>query len=48
MKEVYDIYHRCNIEVYEPAGFEEAKMDKKKWMVAMKEELHMIEKNKTW
>ena len=46
-KLLYDIYHRCNIAVCEPAGFEEAKMDKK-WMVAMKEELHMIEKNKTW
>ena len=26
---LYDIYHRCNIAVCEPAGFEEAKLDKK-------------------
>ena len=25
---LYDIYHRCNIVVCEPVGFEEAKMDK--------------------
>lgn len=35
------------IAVCEPAGFEEAKLDQN-WMVAMKEELYMIEKNKTW
>lgn len=43
---LYDVYQRCNIAVYEPAGFEEAKLDKN-WMVAMKEELHMFEKNNT-
>jgi transposase InsO family protein len=42
-----DVYQRCNIAVCEPAGFEEAKLDKN-WMVAMEEELHMIEKNNTW
>ena len=26
---LYDFYHRCNIAVCEPAGFEEAKLDKK-------------------
>jgi predicted aspartyl protease len=42
-----DVYQRCNIAVCEPANFNEAKLDQK-WMVAMKEELHMIEKNNTW
>jgi len=42
-----DVYQRCNIVVCEPADFEEAKLDNN-WMVAMKEELHMIEKNNTW
>jgi len=41
-----DVYQRCNIAVCEPSGFEEAKLDNN-WMVAMKEELHMIEKNNT-
>ena len=37
-----DVYQRCNIVVCEPADFNEAKLDQK-WMVAMKEELHMID-----
>lgn len=44
---IFDVYQRCNIVVCEPASFEEAKLDKN-WMVAMKEKLHMIEKNNTW
>lgn len=42
-----DIYQRCNIAVCEPTNYEEAKTDQN-WIVAMKEELFMIEKNKTW
>ena len=42
-----DVYQRCNIAVCEPANFEEAKMDQN-WITAMKEELFMIERNKTW
>lgn len=42
-----DIYQRCNIAVCEPASFEKAKKDQR-WMVAMQEELSMIEKNQTW
>jgi len=42
-----DVYQRCNIAVCESAGFEEAKLDNN-WIVAMKEGLHMIEKDNTW
>ncbi|XP_049369398.1 uncharacterized protein LOC125834277 [Solanum verrucosum] len=42
-----DIYERCNVAVFEPAGYEEAKMDQN-WTNAMKEALTMIEKNHTW
>ena len=42
-----DIYQRCNVAVMEPEGYEEATADQK-WRNAMKEELIMIEKNKTW
>ena len=42
-----DVYHICNIVVCEPTDYEEA-MNNQKWMIAMKEELSMIEKNKTW
>ena len=42
-----DIYQRCNVAVMEPAGFKEATTDQK-WIVAMKEELKMIDKNQTW
>ncbi|XP_048139602.1 uncharacterized protein LOC125316165 [Rhodamnia argentea] len=42
-----DIYQRCSVAVLEPASYEEAKSDQK-WMNAMKEELTMIEKNRTW
>ena len=40
------VYHRCNIVVCEPADYKEA-MQNRNWMIAMKEELSMIEKNKT-
>ena len=42
-----DVYQRCNITVCEPAYFKEAKMDQN-WIAAMKEELFIIERNKTW
>ena len=42
-----DIYQRCNIAFYEPAGYEEALKDCK-WKKAMEEELSMIQKNNTW
>jgi len=42
-----DVYQRCNIAVCEPVDFEEAKMDQN-WIAVMKEELFMIERNKTW
>jgi hypothetical protein len=42
-----DIYQRCNIAVCEPACCEEALKDPK-WKNAMKEEMSMIQKNKTW
>ncbi|XP_015163891.1 uncharacterized protein [Solanum tuberosum] len=42
-----DIYERCNVVVFEPAGYEEEKMDQN-LTNAMKEELTVIEKNQTW
>jgi len=35
------------VAVCEPTGYHDAK-NNKHWMVAMKEELSMIEKSKTW
>jgi len=42
-----DIYQRCSVAILEPAGNEEAENDPR-WMVAIQEELRMIEKNQTW
>ena len=42
-----DIYVRCNVAIMEPIGVEEA-MQNRKWLLAMQEELCMIEKNHTW
>jgi hypothetical protein len=42
-----DIYSRCNVVEAEPIDVEEA-MNSQVWIVAMKEELAMIEKNQTW
>lgn len=42
-----DIYQRCNVAVFEPAGYWEAK-EYPKWRSAMQEEFTMIEKNQTW
>lgn len=41
-----EIYQRCNVAIYEPAGAEEALKDDR-WRKAMEEELEMIRKNKT-
>ena len=43
----FDVYQRGNIVVCEPTDYEEV-MKNQNWMIAMKEELSMIEKNKTW
>lgn len=40
---LHDNYQRCNVAIYEPAGYEEVIKDKK-WQKAMKEELLMIKK----
>lgn len=40
-----DVYERCNVDVCEPTDYAEAKEDKS-WMVAMEEELSMMEENK--
>ena len=42
-----EAYQICNIVVCEPTDYEEA-MNNQNQMIAMKEELSMIEKNKTW
>ncbi|XP_034697214.1 uncharacterized mitochondrial protein AtMg00820-like [Vitis riparia] len=42
-----DVYKRCNIAICEPADYEEA-MKNQNWMIAMKDDLSMIEKKKTW
>ena len=42
-----NIYQRCNVEMFQPRDFWEAKKDPN-WIVAMKEELSMIKKNQTW
>ena len=42
-----DIYQSCKVALIEPAGYEEVVADQH-WMVVMKEEFMMIEKNQTW
>ena len=42
-----DIYQTCNFVVGEPETFEEA-VKHDVWQQVMEEEMHMIEKNKTW
>ncbi|GKU93722.1 hypothetical protein SLEP1_g7290 [Rubroshorea leprosula] len=47
VKSLEDVYARCNLATFDPTCFFEAsKYDE--WMATMKEELAMIEKNKTW
>ena len=47
MRLLSNVYQRCSIVVCEPTDYEEA-IKNQNWMIAMKEELSMIEKNKTW
>ena len=42
-----EIYQRSNVAVCEPENYEDAQMNPA-WQEAMKEEIHMIEKNHTW
>lgn len=42
-----DIYQRCNVAVFEPTGYQEAKIDQNR-TDAMKQELTMIEKKHIW
>ncbi|CAA0825713.1 cysteine-rich RLK (RECEPTOR-like protein kinase) 8 [Striga hermonthica] len=42
-----EIYETCNFDTMEPESFEAA-VKEKEWVKAMKEEIRMIEKNKTW
>ena len=47
MRSLCNIYERCNFCVEEPGNFEEA-IKHDVWKTAMQEEIHVIEKNKTW
>ena len=44
---LFDIYERYNVALMEPSGYKEA-ATYKKWIVAMKEGLNMIEKIQPW
>ena len=41
---LFDIYQRCNVSIVELAEYKEAATNKE-WIIAMEEELKMIEKN---
>lgn len=41
------MYARCNFCLVEPGSFEEA-IKEEAWKKAMEDEVHVIEKNKTW
>jgi transposase InsO family protein len=47
MRDLNDVFARCNFCVIEPDNFEEA-MKEKCWKKAMEEEIEVIEKNNTW
>lgn len=47
LKDLSDIYARCNYCVVEPENFDEA-IKEDAWRNAMQEEINAIEKNKTW
>ena len=47
MRSIEDIYARCHMCITEPESYQEAAEDVA-WQEAMKAELEMIEKNKTW
>ena len=46
-RRISDLYENCNFSGIEPGSFEEAEKEEV-WLNAMKEEMRMIEKNKTW
>ena len=47
MKDLNDVYARCNFCILEPENFEEANQDKD-WRNAMEEHIQAIGKSKTW
>ncbi|CAL5443135.1 unnamed protein product [Camellia sinensis] len=47
IRSLSDVYARCNLCIVEPENFEEATKDEA-WKKAMEDEIHVIEKNKTW
>jgi hypothetical protein len=47
MRSLIDIYESCNFTVIKPKSYE-ATSKEEVWVKAMKEEIKMIEKNKTW
>lgn len=46
-KSLAEIYEKCNVALVEPSSYEDAARYKG-WVQAMEEEMHMIQKNKTW
>ncbi|CAL9023435.1 unnamed protein product [Prunus brigantina] len=47
LRDIAEIYARCNMSIIEPENFAEASKDKA-WQKAMEIEMEMIEKNETW
>ncbi|KAI5352933.1 hypothetical protein L3X38_005825 [Prunus dulcis] len=47
LRDITEIYARCNMSIIEPENFAEASKDKA-WQKAMEAEMEMIEKNETW
>ncbi|CAL8112732.1 unnamed protein product [Prunus armeniaca] len=47
LRDIAEIYARCNMSVIEPENYEEASKDTT-WKKAMEAEMEMIEKNETW
>jgi hypothetical protein len=47
MRSLIDIYESCNFTVVKPKSYK-ATSKEEVWVKAMKEEIKMIEKNKTW
>ncbi|BBN69600.1 BURP domain-containing protein [Prunus dulcis] len=47
LRDITEIYARCNMSIIEPENFAEASKDKA-WQKAMEIEMEMIEKNETW
>ncbi|CAL2230001.1 unnamed protein product [Prunus armeniaca] len=47
LRDIAEIYARCNMSIIEPENYEEASKDKA-WQKAVEVETEMIDKNKTW